>query len=1385
MPIYKDFIGLNVCIYDPSHDDLGSYGSGSNTLGYNPAQSGISPIYWYTSSVGYGNVSALTKPPAARTLVLLNLHRNGPWGYGSWKQIRASNNHLSRYQRRNNIFTYVQEPGEAYSVSINDTTQFHIDRYGEIKQFFEPVVVDSYKPLSLVAEMAVPNPETAMSTLKSVEIKSSFGNETVFFANNEANQYYNTIEQTDDNYEELTGLYLFNGLEDDSSPIEVFNLLNYKQTVFPKMQYAFLNKTRSRTHFKSIYWLSNRVDRTETEAANGYGKTVPSQSIWPLDVASDWSTRKEPLARYMGYSSYTVPFYNGGCKGQNFFGINLGAFNTGEDTGFPATSSLTASDGASGILMNTYSHIGRGWWSDTGGTQKVNSSTANFSDDNLNQYLTASCFYSRLHTLTPQASLVAPSGIDIKEINRKELIGTGSMFQGLATWDAPKQAGVEPFYNSYADFAEETRVKGQGYSTVPEFRISNHVAFYNKKGPLEETADVFELSGATSADTTSANDPTFYKILSTSDFMKHFDLIVNDHKDFTEPSIITMRCKAVKKFLPYKGFYPADRCVELSQQFYNSYSKYTTVSQFSASSATASLDFAFQALNEPLFAPGVLFNTIKAGVACDYPVISLKDTPGIADFTETGDPSATGWKMNVMTTGSALEASSSIYYDSAFSDRIPFEALIQPIRYLGRKQLTLQEPHPWGFGGYGLTAKWDGSGDTLYTKMANNFLAEVPEFFLKDQNFTTISSLESSNPSFGNAKSGSFYTMRISMYRSKNQTNDTLEGKDDIPVTPPQDLYQRIGLRETLTMYSRPSAFGPPMWGGGEGEFDHGGTTYGFSGSDSLAGFNFPYTPPYYHGDAWCDLVFECKETKKYTVTEVLNEVQQYPYYSRFWWPGENDAYRDLSAYFQRKYYPKYRGPYRNYTSSSWFNLMGKPSPAVIGGGSNPDWVNGYREGPRILRTDNTCGMQHPSVLNFNAMQIKSSVNLFGKAIQRTSQLESDGTSDRVEVFTEATNEAKTRWVIQPKFETPILNFNKYSDLSENNCTSPAFATESVPRGMWHQYGDIPSEQEGVYLEANDIPPDWLRGCLAVPEKTIKASVKSLADLCGFNTEPKKLGKLAPIKEISECVVAVPFVQRNNIREFFTIPREDIDDTVSALRREVEPNVFILGGPPKVGNTIIHLVKMMKKYVFPPAMDFVEYPDIQPFAMYVFEFKHSLSSTDLQNIWQNLPPQIGTSIAESEAVISHELLASELLGGGSVIKNGKLDENARGPGVPSDIQWMMFKVKKRAKTKYLNKVIQNTGHWPTPALIQAMQRGAEKEKTEQGIDTDITYNWPYDFFSLVELVKLDAEITFSDIENDDKGEKIIKSIKKDSPDQKREKKAFIGQTDMAIGKKNK
>ena len=60
-----------------------------------------------------------------------------------------------------------------------------------------------------------------MSDLKSVQIKSSFGNEIAFFENSELNRYYETVEETDENYEQLKDLYLNDGLDDDSSPIVI------------------------------------------------------------------------------------------------------------------------------------------------------------------------------------------------------------------------------------------------------------------------------------------------------------------------------------------------------------------------------------------------------------------------------------------------------------------------------------------------------------------------------------------------------------------------------------------------------------------------------------------------------------------------------------------------------------------------------------------------------------------------------------------------------------------------------------------------------------------------------------------------------------------------------------------------------------------------------------------------------------------------------------------------------------------------------------------------------------------------------------------------------------------------------------------------------------
>ena len=100
---------------------------------------------------------------------------------------------------------------------------------------------------------------------------------------------------------------------------------------------------------------------------------------------------------------------------------------------------------------------------------------------------------------------------------------------------------------------------------------------------------------------------------------------------------------------------------------------------------------------------------------------------------------------------------------------------------------------------------------------------------------------------------------------------------------------------ETFTMYSRPTAFGPPVAGhAGNVTSSHSyfpTTSQGItpisaytssahrSGSgdayqimDSVKGYNWSFTPPYYHGEAWADLVFRPRDSVVYDLERILAE---------------------------------------------------------------------------------------------------------------------------------------------------------------------------------------------------------------------------------------------------------------------------------------------------------------------------------------------------------------------------------------------------------------------------------------------------------------------------------------------------------------------------------
>ena len=374
-------------------------------------------------------------------------------------------------------------------------------------------------------------------------------------------------------------------------------------------------------------------------------------------------------------------------------------------------------------------------------------------------------------------------------------------------------------------------------------------------------------------------------------------------------------------------------------------------------------------------------------------------------------------------------------------------------------------------------------------------------------------------------------------------------------------------------------------------------------------------------------------------------------------------------------------------------------------------------------------GPQSVEFIDRNAVQLSSSLNIEG--VGTIKKRGSGGDAGSLVVDSGVAEE--NRWVIQTKFETPMLNFNHIS--GSDHITLPVQGSGSVPRGMWHQYGRIPEENEGVILQVSAIPANYQ---FQVMNKTMGAAssnnglMKDMSEVLGFSNDGTKLGRLAQRKEISEAVVAVPFIEKSGRKKFFTLEKAKIDTYKLGLTAENEDAYRKLtNGEPseQIGRSVLNQIEKMKKYIFPPSFDFVNFDTdkVKPVAMYIFEFSHTLTQEDLQDIWQNLPPTIGTEMEVAEVAITHPLLKKELLGPGGESGTATIE-------MPDNLKWMVFKVKKRASSNYFKKTVLRNSE------INTEVDSGNVTQDEFGQTSTIQYNWPYDFFSLVEMVRIDAEV---------------------------------------------
>ena len=186
------------------------------------------------------------------------------------------------------------------------------------------------------------------------------------------------------------------------------------------------------------------------------------------------------------------------------------------------------------------------------------------------------------------------------------------------------------------------------------------------------------------------------------------------------------------------------------------------------------------------------------------------------------------------------------------------------------------------------------------------------------------------------------------------------------------------------------------------------------------------------------------------------------------------------------------------------------------------------------------------------------------------------------------------------------------------------------------------------------------------------------------------------------------------------------------------------------------MVDRMERYVIPPRHNFLYNQAINPFVMYIFEFRHMLDRQDLKDIWQNVMPKIAMTAEEAEVTISHDLGPLEFFGTSETLDTGEpwnsgiigappfvnqlltsaqpkqvLDPDESGFNLPDNVRWMVYKVKQKAETNFYNTTIDNQDNDKF-----GVDLGYDSEKNRP----DYSYNWPYDFFSLVELAKMEVQV---------------------------------------------
>lgn len=1321
-----NFAGINAAIYEPLDSDNNFLGFSTTVnpgaldyINLNDGDAGLVNLVYSGSSYADPTDRYAGDITAFNTLIL---KRNGPGGWPSWKQIRLNRHPVARDMRKNNRIS-ILDPANAKKFGDDNGTQER-----QLVSFTEPAAGFNAKPLVYKFNTGDADIRVAFESKKDT-FANDHGPTSLLNKLIQSGEFKQEMVKT--GYETLLELYK----DPDNNQFNFFTL-KYSQTVFPKAINTGLGKTRMRQNYaetagsategtgldhrnRNTFWSGNRNNRglTINQARNsldcidnGQGRNDLSGTqlnIWPMGPIEASSV------------------LDAGHERSNFFGE---LYPSGTYESLYTTASLS-------FMRSVASRA-------TGSDNEFPSiGSPNFATNTL---ITTASDYA-ISTLTEKGGVPVRMGKYNAHTNRQ-------VFAKDQTGNYVTEPR-NPWHESYEEYSQDIKVMGQGYSIIPEFKISDHIDYYVNNGGNAQAVNnkILSLKGAeitsSADDEGSSLDNTFFTTYSNSDFMKYFSVIKEDHdSNQYRTNNVTLKCSGIKKLLPYNGFYPIHRTQQLGTLLSQSLGdnlEYLAGSSHSGSwNVTGSRtswypanDYNPQRLNallQPIAAPGVLYNSIKAGLAVDYPVHT-----GNVD-TLIGDSAAfaAGFELNG---AYALEL-----VNTRPNYRMPFEALVNFKNFVPSMQfpgspsntandkakLNFIEPnfiHSTNeFGdtnapGLGSTlsredigpkvyAQWTGKIKPQFEMAMNNFLGETVRFFLKDQNLKSFTSNQEKD--FKQMEPGKTYYMDVVLRKTDNfvLSEGIIDDKDKL-----DSLNFPAGNRESYQTFMSSSKFSfidqrGYIYGPG---YNHYGmaltatSSLGLPGAGSYGTAYAPHSPPYLYGESVARISFtpdsDLEVARSYTVREIIDGAEI---------------------------------TYGNTADGLNFNIVDPLDPNLSGP-------------PALAACTDQMVVSSSLVLDASIRDPLTTFDQFGNP---------------QEVAEQAGSTDNDRWVIYPRWECPTLNVSS--------------SDTSVVRSIWHNYGRIPRSDEGIFMDVRESFPEITNN------RSITSTTGSLIDILGFakndNAGTQRIGELADEKEISEAIVAIPYFEQkvnraaastsgiNTIKKLgnkhfikinkdvFNLTRKNLEETNGEIAIKAgdnplgysENNAFKLIPQSDIKKTSISdMIQKMQRYVLPPNFNFLK-KTRTPFVMYMFEFTHTLDKQDLCDIWNNLMPDIALKAEKQESTISHNIGPYEFFGANIDEDLGKISENLsqRRLGNLSpfnlnnnielpNLRWMIFKVKKKAETKYSN--ITLTAEDDTSFKFDFGGKSGAKEP-------EFSYNWPYDFFSLVELAKIDTTIEIKD-----------------------------------------